>query len=97
MPVFEGETYNDDRVYVLTVSEVTVHCPGKPSRQCWAVTTRRNVRGLPPIREDDFPTREAAEAYKRRMFPTIPLVSLGGHSMTCPCGEAARLAAWGPP
>jgi hypothetical protein len=32
MPVFEGETYNDDRIYVLTVSEVTVHCPGKAAR-----------------------------------------------------------------
>jgi hypothetical protein len=47
------------------------------------------------VRSGHFPTREAAEAYKPRMFPTIPLVSLGGHSMTCPCGEAARLAAWG--
>jgi hypothetical protein len=97
--MFEGELYNDDRIYVLTVSESTVTCltSREPPRKVWSVITRRNVRGLPPVREDDFETREEAEAFKRAAFPRIPLISLGGHNMTCPCGEAARLAAWGPP
>jgi hypothetical protein len=90
--MFEGENYLSDQMFILEVSQGTVRCltSREPPRQVWSVITRRNVAGLPPWRVDDFETREEAEAYKRRVFPAIPRVFFGGHSLVCPCGAAAR-------
>ena len=74
--------FNDDRMFVLEVSQVTtgVLTSSATEKQEWAVIALRNVPDYPPHRADTFPTRtEAVEYYKKAVIKT-PRVSLGDES-----------------
>jgi len=85
----QGRFYLDDRMYVLEISSVKsrtveVDKPPQAWEEKWAVITRRNVRGYPPTRTDEFDTREEAVAYLKAVVPSTPLVSLDGASPNPP-------------
>jgi hypothetical protein len=59
----------------------------------WAVTTRRNEKGFPPFRVDDFPTKESAVTFIERIEPETPRISLGGKPPSKPLPYPDYLAA----
>jgi len=79
MKTWQGRPYLDDRVFILELRRAI-----KAGHRVWAVVTRRNVRGFPPRRVDDFETKEDAIAYIKQVEPSTPRISLGGQS---PCPE----------
>jgi hypothetical protein len=94
-PIFEGETYNDDRMFVLYVApctvrldddveETVIYHEGPPSSHQWCLVTYRNVPRYRAVRVDHFGSREAAESYRRKVEPTVPLISLGGSAPRSP-------------
>ncbi len=98
MPVaFRGETYNDDRMYVVHVARCTVGIEGAstvttvyhetpPDGCTWCVVTYKNVAQYRATRIDHFPTLEAAQRHRELVEPQTPLVSLGGKSPGRPMG-----------
>jgi hypothetical protein len=88
MKLWQGQLYRDDRLFILDLQ------PAQKNKQhVWAVTTRRNVDGFPPVRVDDFPTREAAIAFIQKIEPETPRISLGGNSPQHPLAYADYLVA----
>jgi hypothetical protein len=93
---FDGESYNDDRVFVMavcrcTVSEVeggvtetVIYHENAPADHIWAVVTYRNTCRYRCSRVDHFPSFSTASAYMRSVEPTVPRVSLGGASPGAP-------------
>lgn len=77
---FQGNEYFDDRVFVLDIARALPSSPPNPNDKPWCLVTRRNVRGYPPTRADDFDTWEAAAEYVRRIEPETPLISHDGKS-----------------
>jgi hypothetical protein len=75
MTQWQGQTYFDDRLFILDLHPAT-----KNGKAVWAVTTRRNVQGFPPRRVDDFPTRDEAVTYLKKVEPSTPRISLDGMS-----------------
>ncbi len=72
----------DDRMYVLEVARLTplsagLHPNPRTTPAKWSVITRRNVRGYPPTRTDDFDSYEEAVEYLKKVAPETPRVSLG--------------------
>jgi hypothetical protein len=73
--------------------ETTIHHEQIPDDHLWCLVTYRNTARYPAVRVDHFPNREAAEQYRRRVEPEVPLVSLGGRAPAkTPSYEA--FAAW---
>jgi hypothetical protein len=87
--------YNDDRMYVLEISQAVVSRPdkdgvvmsvistkgttvaGRGDRRAWVLITRRNVRGYPPVRQNEFGSVGEALAYYKKVVVTTPRLSLG--------------------
>jgi ankyrin repeat protein len=71
----------DDRMFVFEVSFARRGSSlSLKYQEGWSVITRRNVRGYPPVRTDDFGSRQEAIDYLKKVAPTTPRVSLGGTS-----------------
>lgn len=93
---FNGETYHDDRMFVLHVCkctvvvkdddilETTIYHEDAPYNHKWCLVTYRNVKRYPAIRVDHFDSFETACAYKKNVEPTVPLISLSGRSPGTP-------------
>jgi hypothetical protein len=93
---FDGDISNDDRLFVLAVCKCTVteveddlletviYHENAPAHHSWAVVTYRNTARYPISRIDHFTSFSAADAYRRSVEPTVPLVSLWGGSPTQP-------------
>lgn len=84
---FNGQMYNDDRMFVLYLCKGTVNADGTattiyheepPDNSKWCLVTYRNVPRYPAVRVDHFDTLEEAQAYIKKVEPTVPLISLGG-------------------
>ena len=87
---FNGEIYNDDRLFVIAICkckvadadggmvETVIHHENAPADHLWAVVTFRNTRRYPISRVDHFASADAAQAYLQSVEPQVPLVSLGG-------------------
>ena len=73
MRLWKGHWYHDDRLFVLDIVLAK-----KGSGRVWAVITRRNCTGYPPVRVDEFDSREDAQAYVKEVEPITPLISHGG-------------------
>jgi hypothetical protein len=81
MPLYRGTNYADDRMYVLELRTAGPNTDGKP----WLLVTRDNiVDQYPPYRADEFDTYEEAHAYKNRIFPHTPMISLDGKAPSPP-------------
>jgi len=89
---FQGETYNDDRIYVLHIARctvsagpddttvTTVYHENAPEGALWCLVTYRNTPRYPPTRVDHFASVEDARSYLERVEPTVRRISLGGRS-----------------
>ena len=73
MYLWEGVVYKDDRLFILDLTQAK-----KDGKSVWAVVTRRNHDGFPPVRTDDFESKEQAVEYIRKIEPTTLLISLLG-------------------
>lgn len=97
---FRGEDYNDDRMFVLYVCKcvivarddttitTTVCHDSAPDEHTWCLVTYRNTSRYPITRVDHFDSQELAHAYRERIEPTTPLVSLGGMPPAAPLSYA---------
>jgi hypothetical protein len=92
---YNGEIYNDDRLYVLYVCKCTVEVSdgiitttiyheSAPDDHKWCLVTYRNVKRYIACRVDHFDSENEALAYSREVEPTVPLISLGGSSPRIP-------------
>ena len=73
MPIFQGENYVDDRLYVLELRRAGPYTDGKP----WLLVTRDNIVGrYPPYRVDEFDTYGEALAYLNEIVSHVPMISL---------------------
>lgn len=72
-----NSSFKDDRMLVFDVSQTTRtgHNSQHENKE-WAVITRRNVPGYPPIRIASFPTRSEAVSYFKKVVVETPRVSL---------------------
>ena len=89
---FEGDLYNDDRIYVLKIrlgkcqnlTGITQYTFSEPVSSTkspeykWCLTTHRNTERYPITRVDSFDSKEDAEKYLRGVEPSTPLISLDG-------------------
>ena len=89
--LFRGDVYRDDRMYVMRVAskftkesdgavvvEIDVE-PASDGDRPVVLMTYRNVPALPAVRVDEFPSASAAFDYIKKIEPTCPRISLGGH------------------
>ena len=79
---YEGESYLDDRLYILELRRARVSGETKIS-----VTTFRNVRHYAPTRTDDYDHMNDAVDFIKKIEPQTPLISLGGKPMKYDKGE----------
>ena len=82
---FNGETYLDDRMYVCNLGGGTVSQAGKKETR-YVLMTYRNTVTLPPIRTDNFETKEEAIDYLKEVEFHVPLVSNNGRPLQLPEG-----------
>ena len=82
---FNGETYLDDRMYVLNLGVGTVSQAGKKETR-YMLFTYRNTAALPPVRTDNFETKEEAIDYVKEVELQVPLVSNHGTPLQIPEG-----------
>lgn len=87
--VFEGEVYNDDRLFVLYIAKCTVddgkietivYHESAPADHLWCLVTYRNTERYPVFRVDHFASREEAGQYQQSVEASVPRISLGGKS-----------------
>ena len=92
---FNGQTYNDDRLFVLHVAKctvvddnadeiITVYHKNIPLSFKWCVITYRNVARYMPFRVDYFDTENEANIFSKATEPLTPMISLGGNSYNPP-------------
>lgn len=93
---FNGEIFNDDRLFVLHIAKCTVeeaddetvetviHHESAPVGHIWCVVTYRNTPNYPITRVDHFGLFEEARTFLERTEPTVPLISLDGNSPSEP-------------
>ncbi len=93
---FQGEFYNDDRMFVLYVCKctladgdadtvaTTIYHDSAPAGHNWCIVTYRNTARYPAVRVDHFDSLDQARAFFEQVEPTGPLISLGGISPSIP-------------
>ena len=92
---FDGERYNDDRMFVIFVARCTtretdefvrtiIHYKDAPKKHNWCVATYKNVERYMAYRVDNFETELEAKEYLFKVEPQTPLISLGGNSPSKP-------------
>jgi hypothetical protein len=89
---FEGDTYNDDRMFVLHIcrctverradgtTATTVYHDAAPPDSRWCLVTYRNTPTYAAYRVDHFDSLALAQEYLVQVEPTVPRLSLGGES-----------------
>jgi len=80
---YQGETFRDDRMFVINLSRGTVTRDSKKITR-WLLFTYRNTIQLPIFRSDDFETREDATEYLKKEEPNVPVISNGGQPIEIP-------------
>lgn len=73
MYLWGGIVYKDDRLFILDLTPAK-----KDGKSAWAIVTRKNHDGFPPVRTDEFESKEQAVEYIRKIEPITPLISLSG-------------------
>ncbi len=92
---FNGESYHDDRMFVLYVCKCTVdinddvmstkiYHEEAPENHKWCLVTYRNAARYFATRVDHFDFENEAKTYMKKVEPTVPLISLGGRSPHAP-------------
>ena len=86
---FNGEIYNDDRIFVLYVCKcvvnedvhsitTTIYHESAPAYYKWCVVTFWNIPRYRPWRVDHFDSEAEAKKYANGVEPSTPLISLDG-------------------
>ena len=86
---FNGEYYNDDRLFILYLCKctedvqpdhiaTTIYHENPPPDAKWCLVTYKNVQRYMAVRVDTFESKQEAVEYMRDIEPTVPLVSAGG-------------------
>ena len=78
---FNGETYRDDRMYVMNSATATMK---KDNKKCWNLATYRNTMNLPATRNDFFDTKKELIDYVKLVEPQTPLISCSGEYLAIP-------------
>lgn len=78
---FNGETYRDDRMFVMNIATATM---AKDNKKCWNLATYRNTISLPATRNDFFDTRKELIDYIKKVEPQTPLISNNGQPLETP-------------
>ena len=78
---FNGETYRDDRMYVMNIATATMK---KDNKKCWNLATYRNTMNLPATRNDFFDTKKELIDYVKLVEPQTPLISCYGEYLAIP-------------
>jgi len=92
---YNGESYYDDRMFVLSVFKCTVEIRDDvlmttiyhekvPENHIWCVVTFKNVTRYMGVRVDRFETEDEAISYMKKVEPGVPLINLGGRSPKIP-------------
>ncbi len=94
-PLILDLIYNDDRMYILELTKVQSRelTSDSPAKLEWAVITRRNVFDYPPVRCDNFDTRQEASEYYMKVVVETPRVSLDEKS-PIPVPSLEEYTAW---
>ena len=88
---FNGNTYNDDRLFILHVckctivksndiTSTTIYHEEAPKDHSWCVVTFWNDLRYKANRVDHFDTENEANEYATQVEPQTPLISLDGKS-----------------
>ena len=88
---FEGEFYNDDRLFVLHIAKCSikedsesittrVYHEEAPENHLWCVIMYRNVPRYRPLKVFHFDNETEAQIFLRDTEPVVPLISLQGES-----------------
>tara|TARA_A100001035_G_C27772930_1_gene497349 strand:- start:981 stop:1406 length:426 start_codon:yes stop_codon:yes gene_type:complete len=78
---FNGETYRDDRMFVMNIATATM---AKDNKKCWNLATYRNTISLPATRNDFFDTKKELIDYVKLVEPQTPLISRFGEYLETP-------------
>lgn len=93
---FNGEKYNDDRMFVLHIAKctviddnetdeiITVYHQKIPENFKWCVITYRNTAKYMPFRIDYFDAKEDATKFLKATEPLTPLISIEGRTYNPP-------------
>jgi len=92
---FNGLRYHDDRMFVVATCRCSVEVDSEetittiyhediPEDAMWCLATYRNVARYDLVRVDHFSSEEDALAYRQRVEPQVPIVSLGGRARKPP-------------
>lgn len=95
---FNGDSYFDDRLFVLYLCPgnveieerkdgavwITIYHENYPENHLWCVVTYKNCTRYPLYRVDCFNKKEDAISYIKEIEPETPLISLGGSSPEIP-------------
>lgn len=96
MIIFMGQSYFDDRMYVLYLCkatstdageglvETTIYHDQPPAHSVWCIATFRNCITYPLHCVNLFDLKHEALEYWRTVEPTVPLISLNGASPKTP-------------
>ena len=88
---FNGQSYYDDRLYVLYLCKgtikvepdgdvfTTIYHEKAPKEHVWCVVTYRNMARYPLYGVDSFYKKDDAVRYMQKIEPEVPLISLGGN------------------
>lgn len=80
---YEGETYRDDRIFVMNLSKGLVEKNSKKYSKFILVTYRNSIK-LVATRQDYFETKEDAEKYIKQVEHQTPLISQKGKPLLIP-------------
>ena len=77
---YQGETYRDDRIFVMNLSYGKLEVKSKTIQKFILVTYRNNIQ-LVARRADHFDTKEEAKNYIKKVEHETPLISLNGQPL----------------
>ena len=80
---YQGDTYRDDRIFVMNLSRGKVEINGEISQKFVLVTYRNSLKFV-ATRADHFDTKEDAENYIKKNEHEVPLISQNGKSLPIP-------------
>jgi len=83
---YEGETYRDDRIFVMNLSHGKIEKNSKKYSKFILVTFRNSIK-LVATRGDYFDNKEDAEEYIKKNEHETPLISQNGKPLSIPENE----------
>lgn len=80
---YQGDTYRDDRIFVMNLSRGKVEINGEIFQKFVLVTYRNSLKFV-ATRADNLDSREDAENYIKKIEHEVPLISQNGEPLPIP-------------